>query len=116
VEITPSNCINCRLCENSCPFGAIEKPVPIKEIGNKNIQVRKFIVLSLIIPFLVVIGAWTGAQFHENLAMVNPKVRLAEELLTVDIEDNTIEFTEEIKAFKSSEKQKSRFLRKQNWS
>jgi len=106
VEITPKNCINCRLCENSCPFGAIDKPVPIKEMGNKNTEVRKFIVLSLIIPLLVVVGAWTGIQFHENMAMVNPKVRLAEELLTVDTEDNTLEFTEEIKAFKSSGKSK----------
>jgi polyferredoxin len=28
VSITPTECIDCRLCESSCPFGAIRKPTP----------------------------------------------------------------------------------------
>jgi len=26
VSITPDDCVNCRLCENACPFGAIRRP------------------------------------------------------------------------------------------
>ncbi len=101
ITITPTNCIQCRLCEYSCPFGAIDKPVPVKEIGNRNIALKKFVVLSLIIPLLVIIGAWTGAQFSENLAMVNSKVRLAKEIINTDMQDNTKILSEEIKAFKT---------------
>ncbi|MDF1546190.1 MAG: 4Fe-4S binding protein [Bacteroidales bacterium] len=114
VEITPTHCINCRLCENSCPFGAIEKPVPVKEIGNKNTALRKFMTLSFIIPLLIFIGGWTGSQFHENLAMVNADVRLANEILTTDLQDKTIEFSEEIKAFKSSGKTADEIYAKAN--
>ncbi len=104
ITITPTKCIQCRLCEYSCPFGAIDKPVPVKEIGNRTKALKKFVILSLIIPLLVFVGAWTGAQFHENLALVNPKVRLAKEILNTDIEDNSKIFSEEIKAFKTSGK------------
>jgi len=104
ITITPTKCIHCRLCEYSCPFGAIDKPVAVKEIGNRSNALKKFVVLSLIIPLLIFVGGWTGAQFHENLALVNPKVRLAKQILNTDIQDNTKIFSEEIKAFKSSGK------------
>jgi NosR/NirI family transcriptional regulator, nitrous oxide reductase regulator len=101
ITITPTKCIQCRLCEYSCPFGAIDKPIPVKEIGNRNLALKKFVMLSMIIPLLVIIGAWTGAQFSENLALVNSKVRLAKEIMNTDIQDNTKILSEEIKAFKT---------------
>lgn len=98
MTITPASCIQCRLCEDSCPFGSIDKPVPEANKESRQNSVKRFIILGLIIPLLVVVGGWTGAKFHENLARVNPKVSLAKELLTFDgvIDDNT---SEEIKAF-----------------
>ncbi|RLD74757.1 MAG: hypothetical protein DRJ10_16530 [Bacteroidetes bacterium] len=104
VTITPTHCIQCRLCENSCPFGAIEKPTPLKSMNNRASQTKRFIVLSLLIPLLMFVGGWTGAQFHENLAMVNSKVSLAKELLSEKDIENSEELSEEIKAFKTSGK------------
>ena len=104
ITITPTKCIQCRLCEYSCPFGAIDKPIPVKEIGNRNVALKKFVTLSLMLPLLIFAGAYTGAQFHENMALVNAKVRLAKSILNTDITDNTKVFSEEIKAFKSSGK------------
>ena len=80
MTITPTKCIQCKLCENSCPFGAIDVPDEIKVNESKKDTVRRFLVLAAIIPALVAVGVWTGSQFHENLARVNPKVRLAEEV------------------------------------
>jgi len=103
MSITPASCIQCRLCEDSCPFGSIEKPVPEANKEPRQNSVKRFIMLGLIIPLLVIAGGWTGAKFHENLARVNPKVSLAKELLSFDgkVDDNT---SEEIKAFTMAEK------------
>ncbi len=101
LTITPSNCIQCRLCEDSCPYDAIDFPSPEKLPENRRKMVRRFIILSLIIPLLIFAGGWTGARFHENLAKVNPKVRLAEHLLNPDKKYNE-NITVEIDAFRSS--------------
>ncbi|OFX61846.1 MAG: hypothetical protein A2046_07420 [Bacteroidetes bacterium GWA2_30_7] len=81
LTITPKECINCRLCENSCPFEAINKPTLLKEKEKTETSVRRFFLLSIIVPVLVIAGGFIGANFHENLAIVNKKVRLADELI-----------------------------------
>lgn len=103
ITITPSNCINCRLCENSCPYGAILKPTNEKNTESRNKIVRRVILFTIITPALVVIGGWAGSRFHENLAMVNPTVRLAYTLSskTNNITDNP---STEVSGFKGSGK------------
>ncbi len=81
MAITPAACINCRLCENTCPFGAINMPALIKEKEKTEVLVRRYIILSILVPVLVFAGGYTASNFHENLAMVNPKVKLANELM-----------------------------------
>ncbi|MFC2117717.1 4Fe-4S binding protein [Bacteroidota bacterium] len=104
LTITPTQCINCRLCEECCPNGAIQKPVGEKVKEDRDLTVKRFFLLVFIIPLLVIVGGWTGARFHENFAKVNPKVHLANELLSFDgIE--TDDLSEEIKAFTSSGKE-----------
>ncbi len=109
LTITPSKCIQCRLCENSCPFGAIEKPEPVKLKESRKNTVKRFLILSAIIPALIIIGAWTGSQFHENLAEVDTKVSLAQDVLelknnpTLQVEEFYVEPLE-IEAYRSSGK------------
>ena len=109
MAITPSHCIQCKLCENSCPFGAINEPQIHQPKESKKKSSRRFILLAAIIPALVVLGAWTAVQFHENLAMVHPKVKLARDMISMknqlnyDENDNTKESLE-IEAFKTSGK------------
>lgn len=81
MSITPSKCIQCKLCETSCPFGAIEIPETNIPKEPKKKSIRRFAMLATMIPALVVIGIWTGYQFHENLAKVSPKVKLAQEVI-----------------------------------
>ena len=105
ITITPAACIQCRLCEDSCPFGAIDKPVPQKSIEDRSTTIRRYSWLIIIIPLVMFIGGWTVASFHETLAKVNPKVRLASiihETPSVLDEDTTID----IDAFKDSGKSK----------
>jgi polyferredoxin len=77
LTITPSKCIQCKLCEHSCPYGAIEKPVdPEMKIDRRTMVVR-YLGLVIIIPGLVLVGIWTGGQLAEKLALVNPTVNMA---------------------------------------
>jgi len=80
LTITPTTCIDCKLCTNSCPFGAINKPSPLRNMERRSTTVNRYIMYLLIVPLFVGLGAWAGSSFHEKLAKVNPKIRLAIEL------------------------------------
>lgn len=101
MTITPTECIQCRLCENSCPFDAIDKPVSVKVLDNRSAAVKRLMVLSLIIPVLMLAGGWAGSRYHENLAGVNSRVRLANHLLE-NAPVVSLEVEEEITAFRTS--------------
>ena len=106
LTITPAKCIQCKLCEDSCPFGAIDKPVQIKEKEDSSKAVRRILLLTVIIPLLVLVGGYVGSRFHENLASVNHDVRLAQELLNPD---KSVPESFEVTAFKSSGKSAETF-------
>jgi len=103
MTITPSDCIQCRLCEDSCPFDAIQKPVSVNIRENREKAVKRMMYLSLLLPVLILVGGWAGTRFHENLAQVNPKVRLANHLFE-DENKMSDETLIEVDAFKSSGK------------
>lgn len=105
ISIAPGKCINCRLCENACPFDAIEKPTG-QVVKNDNRElVKKLIVYSFITPLLIVLCGWTVSRFHEKLAMVNFKVRLANEMYQQEQQNSGNNLPLEISAFKSSGEQ-----------
>jgi polyferredoxin len=106
ITITPAECIQCRLCENSCPYDAIDMPVSDKNPEDKHTMGRKLIFITFLIPFLMLAGGWTGSRIHESLASVNAKVRLAKQILN-PVTDKNQEETFEIQAFKSQGKQQS---------
>lgn len=99
LTITPTKCIQCKLCEDSCPFGAIEKPVQIKEKEESSKAVKRIIVLTVIIPLLMLVGGYVGSRFSENLAKVNHRVQLAQEIMNPDTSKPE---SFEVTAFKSA--------------
>jgi len=104
VSITPSECIKCRLCEDSCPFGAIRKPTQQKP-ENKALGKRAFILAILAMPLLIAIGTYLGVKSGPALSHINPKVRLAERIW---LEDNNLvsDTTDASIAFRGSGKAK----------
>lgn len=101
LTITPAACIQCRLCEDSCPFGAIDKPEEAKTVESRRTIIKRYSWLILLIPVVMFIGGWTVASFHETLAKVNPKVRLASIILeTPEVLDKDTSL--DIDAFKDS--------------
>ena len=80
-SITPDVCTQCRLCEASCPFDAIDKPLPElsqpeqKEAGHR---LGKLIITTLV---LVIIGAGVGYLLSDSLSKMHPSITLAERVL-----------------------------------
>lgn len=78
VTITPDECIKCRLCENSCPFGAIREPtvnLPAYIYGKAK---KRLAILIFLLPILVFLGGWLGSGLKTVMARIHPTVRLAE--------------------------------------
>ena len=79
VRVTPDYCTQCRLCENSCPFGVIREPsvapLPPTTLGMDR---RRLGWLLVLLPVMVASGVWLGARFSPAAARWNPTVALAE--------------------------------------
>ncbi len=83
LSITPAECIQCKLCANSCPFDAIDYPTKENERPdiNSSSNLRRFIVSALLIPIWVLAGGFIGSKSHIYLSKANNDVYLAELLI-----------------------------------
>lgn len=82
VRVTPNYCTQCRLCEASCPFGAMRLPSTGKAEPEEAPQDRRRLGwLLVLLPVFVLVGVWVGQQFAFTAARVHPTVRLAERLV-----------------------------------
>ncbi len=85
LDIPPSPCVSCRLCEDSCPYNAIDMPTPqhLKEdpeVGKK--RLRGFVFAS---PVIIAIGAIVGYMMYEPLSRMHPTVTLSEQIAAEDV-------------------------------
>lgn len=80
LTITPAECINCRLCEDACPFDAIlpSDPNPKKEDTVKSR--KRFLTYMLLLPLFAGAGALIVYNLSPYLAKVNSEVNLAQEI------------------------------------
>ncbi|MBL7969071.1 MAG: 4Fe-4S binding protein [Prolixibacteraceae bacterium] len=79
MTITPKACIQCKLCANSCPFGAIDEPVA--ETGKRRDNVRRLMIYFMLLPLWIGIGGWAGSLVHVPLSRFNQTVYLAEQIV-----------------------------------
>lgn len=80
VRITPTDCIQCRLCENTCPYGAIQPPTIDQSPADRESGKRRFVALLVLFPLFLVFFAWLGTFLKVPLSRLHPEVRLAEQI------------------------------------
>ncbi len=78
VSITPTECINCRLCEDSCPFGAINAASEDQVAEPKAKSRRRLAITLLLMPLIILATGWVGSLLHVPLSKAHPTVALAE--------------------------------------
>jgi ferredoxin len=84
VSITPEECVDCRLCEKACPFGAIRYP-SVPEPPRHQDAGRKQLRLALLsLPILVAVFAWIGHRSSAALSRLDFTVRLADRIWQED--------------------------------
>jgi polyferredoxin len=80
VTITPDECIKCRLCEDSCPFGAIKVPTAEWPARDYDKSKKRLALLILLLPVLVLLCAWAVSRASDLMSRTHPTVRLADRI------------------------------------
>ncbi|HPA20019.1 MAG TPA: 4Fe-4S binding protein [Verrucomicrobiae bacterium] len=100
-SVTPAQCIQCRLCEHSCPFDAIRFPAPAPSLASLERGRKELVFLLLLLPVLVAGGAWLGHATSRNLAGLHPTVSLSRRIqLEADVPETPT--TKATDAFRTS--------------
>jgi ferredoxin len=84
VTITPDECIKCRLCEDSCPFGAIREPTADWPAGYYTKSKNRLALLIVLLPLLTFCFGWVGSGLKDVTARAHSTVRLVERVYLED--------------------------------
>lgn len=78
LEITKKNCINCALCDKSCPVDAIRGPQGSKTKEARSTGVRRVILFAILLPIFTIAGGLLLRQSSDALSRAHKDVYLYE--------------------------------------
>jgi len=99
-RIAPDECIPCRLCEDSCPFGAIAKPTP-SDAESRAAGKRRLARLLALLPLLMIAGGALGWAASGRIARSNAVVRQADLVLLEEQQPSAVP-ADEVTAFRKT--------------
>ena len=94
MTITPDECVQCRLCEDACPVGAIRKPNADEPTPDRVIGRRRLALLLVLVPVLLVGGGVGGWALGPPMARMHHIVRQADRVRLEEV--GRVEGTDDI--------------------
>lgn len=101
VTVTPAECIQCKLCENSCPVDAINYPVEHVKTEQKQKGLKRLLLLFILVPLFMFSGGFLASKISIPLSAMHHTVKLAQEV-EKEIKFKINSKTQEAIAFHSS--------------
>ena len=80
IKVTPTTCTQCRLCEQACPFNALNPATISPPTRNLATAKRRLVGLFVLLPILAATGFWLGGLSGTALARKHRTVSLAERI------------------------------------
>ncbi|MFC1746557.1 4Fe-4S binding protein [Candidatus Riflebacteria bacterium] len=90
VETSPDHCVNCQLCEDACPVGAIVKPRPEAYAETKEQAIKRLQWLIALVPVFLAVGLYTGSSLGASLSYLQPDIKLYRGVVSKDLNDDAV--------------------------
>ena len=99
--VTPDTCTQCRLCENACPFGALNPPMPAKQ-GQQRIASgrQRIVLLVMLLPLSALLFGWLGGRVGISSMPLHPAGKLAALVLSQERGEITGTLPDDLTAFR----------------
>lgn len=82
LSITPNECIQCKLCDHSCPFNVIDEPTEQLKPEEKQLNKRRFTLFAFLVPVWIIAGGFILSLAHPFISKAHPDVYMAELLIS----------------------------------
>ena len=99
--ISPTECVDCRLCETACPFDAILPAAPENGGDGRRTNTRRLALSLALIPVFLAAGGLGGKALEGLFVKLSPDAAL-EETLRREAAAGTADTTEESRLFRES--------------